>query len=127
MSSLQAAIAARVRAVTGVLEAESMFRKGSAYWVNGKEVAHFETGDAIEIRLTKAEIRQRRTILKADARVTLRPSGADWITVRFGTPDDMELIAQLVEIAVRAHRPPPGVAAKPPPQGSDLERRRRFH
>lgn len=127
MGNLQAAVAARIEAVAGVVEAESMFRSGSAYWVNGKEVAHFESEDAIEIRLTKAEIRQRRTNLKADARVTLRPSGADWITVRFDTPGDVELIAELLEIAERAHRPPPGVAAKPPPQGSDLERRRRFH
>ena len=112
--------------MAGVVEADSMFKSGSAYWVNGKEVAHFESEEAIEIRLTKAEIRQRRTSLKADARVTLRPSGADWITVRFETTGDVELIAELVEIAERAHRPPPGVAAKPPPQGSD-RRRRRFH
>jgi hypothetical protein len=41
--------------------------------------------------------------------VILRPSGADWLTVRFGTPQDVDFIAALVAVAELA--PAPGVAA----------------
>ncbi len=104
-----------------------MFRDEPAYWVNGKEVAHFEDDDAIEIRLTRAEIRERRSELRADARVTLRPSGADWLTVRYESAQDVDSVIELVEIAERAHRAAPGETTKPPPEGRDLDRRRRFH
>jgi hypothetical protein len=108
-------------------EGESMFGHGTAFWVNGKEVAHFESNGVIEIRLTRPVIRERRPALKADDRVTLRPSGADWITVRFDSPDDLDFIVELAALAEQAHLPPAGVPAKPPPVGADLERRKRFH
>ncbi len=38
----------------GVTESESMFKDDFAYWVNGTEVAHFDTGQIIDIRLTRA-------------------------------------------------------------------------
>jgi hypothetical protein len=114
-------------AVDGVIESPSMFKDDLAYWVNGKEIAHFESADLIEIRLTREVIRRRRQQLKGDPRVDLRYSGSDWITVRFLSTDDRALVMELVEEAATAHRPPPGVTTKPAPTGPDLERRRRFH
>jgi len=81
----------------------------------------------IEVRLTRTAIRERRPELKADTRVVPRPSGADWITVHVTGPEDISFVVGLVEVAEEAHRPPEGVAAKPPPTGRELERRRRFH
>lgn len=104
-----------------------MFGGGAAYWVNGKEIAHFETHDVIEVRLTRAVIRERRAALKADDRVTLRPSGADWLTVRIKTGADIDFIIELVSEAERAHRPPPGSLPAAPPTGAVLARRKRFH
>lgn len=104
-----------------------MFGDDTAYWVNGKEIAHFEAPATIEVRLTKAGIREQRAALKSDSRVILRPSGADWLTVRFASAEDVDLILSLVQHAERAHRPPPGTIAKPPPTGPDLARRKRFH
>jgi hypothetical protein len=95
--------------------------------VHGKEIAHFEARELIEIRLTRSVIRERRDVLKADSRIDLRYSGSDWIMVRFSLPDDMDFVLDLVETAAAAHRPPPGVTTNPPPTGPDLERRRRFH
>ena len=117
----------RLAAVDGVIVSESMFGARDAYWVNGKEIAHFETDGVIEVRLTKAVIRERRTALKADARVELRPSGADWITVRFVDETDAAFVVELVTSAAKSHQPPAGTAAKPPPTGADLRRRQRFH
>ena len=104
-----------------------MFSDVTAWWVNGKEVAHFHGADEIEIRLTKPVIRDRRAELKADDRVALRPSSSDWLTVTLRAPADVEFVVGLVEHAVAAHRPPPGQTAKPPPAGADLARRKRFH
>jgi hypothetical protein len=113
--------------VPGVMVGGSMFGHGDAFWVNGKEIAHFEADHVIEVRLTKTAIGERRPELKADTRVVLRPSGADWITVQIAGPGDIGFVVGLVEVAEEAHRPPEGVAAKPPPTGRELERRRRFH
>ena len=113
-------------AIEGVVESDSAFQKGLAYWVNGKEIAHFE-GPAIDIRLTREVIRQRRQDLKADPRVHLRRSGSDWLEVAFTSPEDDEFVIELVQAAAAAHRAPPGTLVAPPPTGSDLARRRRFH
>lgn len=98
-----------------------------AFWVNGKEVAHFHGDDAIELRLTKKEISTNRPRLKADDRVELRKSSSDWLIVRFAAPRDVPFIVELAEIATAAHRARRGTTAKPPPTGAALERRRRFH
>lgn len=110
-----------------VVESPSMFKDDLAYWVNGKEIAHFEANGLIEIRLTRAVIRERRGELKVDPRVDLRYSGSDWIVVCYSSPQDLPFVVDLVEEAAAAHRPPPGVTPNPPPTGPDLERRRRFH
>ena len=113
-------------AIDGVVESESTFQDGLGYWVNGKEIAHFE-GSGIDIRLTREGIRRRRQQLKADPRVVLRRSGADWLEVVFTSPDDDEFVIELVEAAATAHRAAHGTLGAPPPTGADLARRRRFH
>lgn len=127
MTGLRARLAAQLREIPGVVESESAFAQGSAFWVNGKEIAHFEDEDRIDVRLTKGVIRERRPALKTDERVTLRPSGADWLSVRCRSREDLGFVVELVRAAELAHRPAEGMAAKPPPQGRELERRRRFH
>jgi hypothetical protein len=111
----------------GVTESASMFSDGLAYWVNGKEVAHFDTGQAIDIRLTRDLIRSRRAELRADPRVRLRSGSSDWISVQLSQPGDITFAAQLAESAASAHRAPPGTTPEPPPAGSELARRKRFH
>jgi hypothetical protein len=113
--------------VDGVAESPSMFKDDLAYWVHGKEIAHFEDADLLEIRLTRGVIRHQRQELRGDPRVDLRYSGSDWVTVRFSLPEDRDFVIGLVERAAEAHRPPPGVTPDPPPAGRELERRRRFH
>lgn len=104
-----------------------MFRDEPAFWVDGKEIAHFDREDAIDLRLTRAVISAHRARLKADARVTLRRSGGDWVEVRFAKEEDLPFVVELAGLAAAAHRPDPGRPSKPPPAGPELERRRRFH
>jgi len=120
-------LAQRIAELPGIVVSDSMFGHGDAYWANGKEIAHFEGDGVIEVRLTRAVIKDRRAALKADPRVTLRPSGADWMEVTFATPADEAFVIELVATAEAAHRAPPGTMTKPPPTGRDLARRRRFH
>ncbi len=125
------ALARRIRktilAVDGVLEGENVFGDGVAFWVSGKQVAHFMKDGRMEIRLTKAMIKANRQRLKADPRIELRRSASDWLIVQYDSAKDLPFITELAEIAVAAHRPPAGTPIKPPPIGADLERRRRFH
>jgi hypothetical protein len=115
-------------AIDGVEESDSAFKDDVGYWVNGKEIAHFEGRDrAIDIRLTRSVIRDRRAQLRTDPRVRLRASGSDWLTVELDGQDTVAFVVELVEAAAAAHRVAPGTIASPPPHGADLARRRRFH
>jgi Luciferase len=100
-----------IAAIDGVIEAPSRYKDSLAFWVNGKEIAHFESDDALDIRLTRAVIRSHRAELKASPGVELRPSTSDWITVRTCDP---ERVLRLVELAAAAHRAPPGQIPAPP-------------
>ena len=126
MADSNGGLARRLASLPGVAQSESMFGHGLAFWVNGKEIAHFEGPGIIEVRLTNGVIQALRPALKADPRVTLRRSGADWLTVQY-TQTDADFVVELVAQAEAAHRAPPGVPPAPPPTGADLRRRKRFH
>ena len=113
--------------IDGVAESDSAFIGGPGFWVNGKEIAHFEGEHALDLRLTRAEIRARRAELRADPRVALRASSSDWLTMEFRTPADEQFVLGLAEVAAAAHRPADGSTPLPPPGGAALARRRRFH
>jgi hypothetical protein len=127
LTGMTDALAAALCRIDGVVEGESAFKDGPGFWVNGTEIAHFEGATAIDLRLTRAEIRARRARLREDPRVTLRSSSSDWLTVEFGTAAGGPLVLELAGIAAAAHRPAAGAAALPVPTGAALARRRRFH
>jgi hypothetical protein len=110
-----------------VIEGDSAFQPGLAYWVNGTEIAHFEGAHAIDIRLTRGQIRIRRDQLRADPRVTLRPGSSDWLTVEFRSAADEAFVIELARVATAAHRPADGAPPRLPPTGRSLSRRKRFH
>ena len=110
-----------------VMESGGTFTDGDAYWVNGKEIAHFHGDADVELRLTRGLISEQRSRLKSDPRIQLRPGTSDWITIHLAKTAAVAMLAELAEMAAAAHRPAPGTAAAPPPVGAALERRRRFH
>lgn len=116
-----------LRRIDGIEESDSSFKDGVGYWVNGTEIGHFEGEAALDIRLTRAGIRERRAQLRADSRVRLRSGLSDWLTVEMLRPADMDFVVELMAAAAAAHRAPAGVIPEPPPQGAQLQRRRRFH
>jgi hypothetical protein len=116
-----------IATIDGVEESESAFKNDLAYWVNGTEIAHFESDRLLDVRLTRTVIRDRRAELRAEPRIRRRSSSSDWVTVEVDGPDAAGLVTRVVEWAAAAHRAPPGAIPVPPPSGADLARRRRFH
>ena len=113
--------------IDGVLESDSIFSDDMAYWVNGKEIAHFHGQDSLELRLTRPVIRELRDQLKAEPHVKLRNASSDWLIMSFASAADVRFIASLAKRAAEAHRPSTSVPPKPPPTGVQLARMRRFH
>jgi len=118
----------RLLAIDGIFESPSTFSGRPAVWVNGKEIAHRDADGSYDIRLTRQVIRQMRDQLRAEPRVHLRASSSsDWVEVEGTDAEGEELVVELVRAAADAHRPAPGAALRPLPQGKELARRRRFH
>ncbi|HEY3010191.1 MAG TPA: luciferase family protein [Micromonosporaceae bacterium] len=115
-------------AVDGVVESPSMFSDDDGYWVNGKEIAHFEGPGALGVRLTRAEIRATTGLFAGDdGPVRRRAPSSDWVVVDVGTPEGVELALNLARRAAAVHAPADGESAAPPPTGSRLASLRRFH
>jgi len=104
---------------------EGAFSAGPAIWVGKREVAHFDGSDAVDVRLTRSVIRERRDELRGDERIELRSRSSDWLRVSARTPSELHHACALIQAAVAANllTARPG----PPPTGVELARRRRFH
>lgn len=104
---------------------DGAFAPGPAVWVGRREVAHADADGMLDVRLTRSVIRARRNELRTDPRIILRGSSSDWLAVRVGTAVDVDFALSLLDDAVAANvtTAEPG----PPPAGSDLARRSRFH
>lgn len=129
MADRRGEVLAGIRSLDGVAEGESVFGDGPGFWAGGKQIAHVvDVGPdgslVLEVRLTRAVIRDRRAALRADPRVTLRRStSSDWLEALVAEPADVGWAVDLVAAAAAAHPGP----SRPPPSGPELERRRRFH
>ncbi len=119
-NTLHESLSDHLRDIEGVVESPSMFGPGNAFWCNGKEIAHFDSTDVIDLRLTAPIIRELRPVLRDNPRVELRKGRSDWIEIRVSSNDDVAFVAEMAERAAATHRPDPGTAAEPPPTGADL-------
>jgi hypothetical protein len=97
---------ARGARLRGVTHRESRFRgRGhtTALWLGKREIAHCHNGQ-VDVRLTRAVVRELRTELRGDARIDLRGPGYDWILVRVRTARDVDRAIELLRHAIRAAR-----------------------
>jgi len=74
-----------------------------ALWLGTREIAHCHNGQ-VDVRLTRAVVRELRDELRADARIDLRGPGFDWILVRVRHRADLERAIELLRHAMRAAR-----------------------
>jgi luciferase-like monooxygenase len=96
---------ARGARMRGLQVRPSRFKKGhtDALWLGAREIAHCHNGQ-VDVRLTRAVVRQLRDELRADARIDLRGPGYDWILVRVRTAADVERAIELLRHAIRVAR-----------------------
>ncbi len=90
----------------GVRIQASRFRgrgHGDALWLGTREIAHHHNGQ-VDVRLTRAVVRELRDELRSDARIDLRGAGFDWILVRVRTRADVERALELLRYATHAAR-----------------------
>jgi hypothetical protein len=122
---MQGELIEHLRRVDGAVIAEGAFSPGPALWVGKREIAHFDGVQTLDVRLTRSNIASRRSELRANDRIVLRPGSSDWLEVKIESPGDVEFAISLVKEAVAANLETavPGL----PPTGADLQRRRRFH
>jgi hypothetical protein len=87
-----------------VEEHRSRFAPMMAWRVSGREFLHFHGENEIDLRLTRAVIRDQRAQLRGDHRVDLRQHSSDWIRVSLSSPDDVRFALRLARLAVAANR-----------------------
>jgi hypothetical protein len=84
--------------------ARGSVRNARSIHVGTREIAHFHADGNLDVRLTKAAIRERRIALRSDNRVVLRRSASDWLEVRIETAADEAFALDLVADAAAAER-----------------------
>ena len=87
----------------GVVERPSRFRDDTAYWVGGREIAHFDDAGVVDIRLTRKVISAHRALVD-DARVHRHGRSSDWVDVTVSSEDDLPFLTELAALAADAHR-----------------------
>jgi hypothetical protein len=117
----------------GVSESGSRFVDRPAFWVNRVEIAHFDSETTpgvavVDIRLTRAVIRESRSELREAPSVRFRASSSsDWIEVTVAGDETLVLAVTLFAKAVGAHRASAGSEPKSPPTEEQLQKLRRLH
>lgn len=112
--------------IPGIEEGENSWGDDRALWVNGKQMANFTRDGLLEIRLTRSVIRELKTRLRDDPRVTLR-GHSDWASFSVESAADFDVALEMGRRSAEAYLPADGTAPKPPPSGAAMERRKRFH
>ena len=95
---------ARAGRMRGLRVRPSRFRgHADGLWLGTREIAHCHNGQ-VDVRLTRAVVRQLRDELRSDARIDLRGPGFDWILIRVRTAADLERATELLRHAMRVAR-----------------------
>jgi len=89
--------------IPGLTQGPSRYGHGSAYRAGTREIAHFHGEERLDIRLTREEIRRRKSEGGFDKRVRTRGPSSDWVEIRVSSVRDFALALSLVEEAVRAN------------------------
>ena len=95
----------RGAALRGIERRASRFKKGhtDALWLGSREIAHTHGGN-VDVRLTRAVVRQHRDELRTDARIDLRGPGFDWILCRVRYRADVDRAMELLRLAIASCR-----------------------
>jgi hypothetical protein len=101
MSNLKTKLIDELRKIDGVEDRPSPVAGGTALFYHGKEFAHFDNENELDLRLTKKVIKRLGMTHPTDSkRHPNRSPNFPWIVIRFNDPGDIENISRLVKLAV---------------------------
>jgi hypothetical protein len=102
----------------GVVEAKSKFGgRGLAFHVDGREFLHFHSRTLIDVRMTRARIRDLPSSVRVQCR--FRPTASDWVEIRLRDVADGVFAGSAAHTAWQDAR-----TAKRPKAGATKKRRR---
>jgi len=91
----------KILALPGIIEKAHRVSP-HAYYVGGREIAHFHGPNQIDIRLT--QVAQAEALSRGLAEPHAHASQAGWVTCRFPEPHSVETVLALMEKAHAAAR-----------------------
>ena len=97
--TLREQLSESILAIPGVEGRKSRFSDEAAFYLGGREIAHFHSAHVIDIRLTRPSIRE---LAPGDARLSPRGS-SDWVEFTFRRTSDLEGAVGVVRAAVVAN------------------------
>ena len=101
--SIREELERRLLKVPGVSVGPSRPGHGASYFTGGREIAHFHGDSRMDLRLTRDEIRRRKSEGTLDPRVRIRGPSAEWVEIQVVAAADLAFALALVEDAVRAN------------------------
>jgi Family of unknown function (DUF5519) len=93
----------KLQEIPGVTRRPSRWGHRHAYFTGEREIAHFHGDQRLDVRLTRAWIRERKSEGAFDERVTTRGPSAEWVAVRVIDARDVAFAASLVQEAVQVN------------------------
>jgi len=78
---------------------KSRFSEATAFFLEGKEIAHFQNGGEIDIRLTAAGIFAFKEGVNHESVAAV---ATDWLMVRLQSEEDLEFAMKVLDRAIRA-------------------------
>ncbi len=92
-----------VAGVPGVIQRPSRWAGGLAYFVGDREIVHVHRDGSLDVRLTRALLREKRVMRTLDPRLRTRGPSSEWAAVSASDPHDLPFVVALVEEAARAN------------------------
>jgi len=89
---------------SGIEVAPSAWTRFPAFFLEGREIAHFHSARELDIRLTRSLISQGKPTLRLNPNVEFRPHRSDWISYRLLSMADIQPALGLFHIAVDANQ-----------------------
>jgi Family of unknown function (DUF5519) len=98
--SLWDALVAEMLATGKAHERRSRYGDKPAVYIDGREVAHLEAPQIIDLRITRQGWSRVKGEYGSDPAVFRDPSRPDWIELRPHSPQDLERLAGLLAVAI---------------------------
>jgi Family of unknown function (DUF5519) len=94
----------KIEGLNDVQKKKSRWTDNDAFYIDGREFAHFHGDHKIDVRLTRGYQKRYSSLIGKDPRVGLRQRPSQWITADFQNETDVRSAFKIVRLALRANR-----------------------